>query len=78
LAAIVTEHADWTSPLELTDNVKVAVRVRPFNKRELERNAKVCIQMAGQETVIADDAGNERKFTFDYRSLFEAVLAPCR
>jgi hypothetical protein len=41
----------------MTDNVKVAVRVRPFNKRELERNAKVCIQMAGQETVIADDAG---------------------
>ena len=51
----------------MTDNVKVAVRVRPFNKREVERDAKLCIQMDGQETIISDDAGNERKFTFDYR-----------
>ena len=34
------------------ENVKVAVRVRPFNSREKGRNAKLIIQMSGNSTKI--------------------------
>jgi hypothetical protein len=45
----------------------VAVRVRPFNDRERERNAGCCIQMKGPTTVITDPAtGKEKPYTFDY------------
>jgi kinesin family member 1 len=33
-------------------NVKVVVRVRPFNKREIERNAACVVQMSGAQTVL--------------------------
>ena len=33
-------------------NVKVVVRVRPFNNRELDRNATCIVQMQGQQTVL--------------------------
>jgi len=49
--------------------VKVAVRVRPFNKREKERNAKLVIEMIGPLTQIKDpdNPGNPPKeFTFDF------------
>ncbi|EDQ91195.1 uncharacterized protein MONBRDRAFT_17919 [Monosiga brevicollis MX1] len=49
----------------MSDNVKVAVRVRPFNRREKDRNAQLCIEMKGAQTIIRGDAG-EKKFTFDY------------
>ena len=49
------------------ENVKVAVRVRPFNKREIGRNAKMIIEMNGNSTTITDPENNEpRSFTFDY------------
>lgn len=34
------------------DSVKVAVRVRPFSQRELESNAKLCVQMDGNITTM--------------------------
>ena len=34
------------------ENVKVAVRVRPFNKREKARKAKVCVEMRGNQTIM--------------------------
>jgi hypothetical protein len=42
----------------MSDNVKVAVRVRPFNKREIERDAKLVISMnkATQQTTITNPA----------------------
>ena len=47
--------------------MQVAVRTRPFNKREKARNAKVIIAMNGPTTVITDPgSGEEKKFTFDY------------
>ncbi|XP_052232106.1 kinesin-like protein KIF28 isoform X2 [Dreissena polymorpha] len=49
--------------------VKVAVRVRPFNQREIDRQAKCVIKMDGQMTMIYNpDAPNEdpKKFSFDY------------
>ena len=37
---------------EEEENVKVAVRVRPFNKREVGRNARLIIDMKGNQTII--------------------------
>lgn len=50
------------------ENVKVAVRCRPFNSREKERNAKLIISMDGPTTEIRDPSGDKepKKFTFDY------------
>ncbi|EGD80556.1 kinesin family member 1C [Salpingoeca rosetta] len=51
----------------MSENVKVAVRVRPFNKREKERQAQLCIQMSGQTTTITNPHSKEEKrFTFDF------------
>lgn len=49
--------------------VKVAVRVRPFNSRETERNAECCIKMSGGNTTITnvlEKGSAPRTFTFDY------------
>ncbi|CAI9737687.1 KIF28P isoform X5 [Octopus vulgaris] len=51
------------------ESVKVAVRVRPFNQRELDRQAKLVIKMDGQQTSIInpDNTGETPKcFCFDY------------
>jgi hypothetical protein len=53
----------------MAESVKVAVRVRPFNSREIERNAKVIIEMTGSSTTIRDpeDPSAEPKlFSFDF------------
>ena len=34
------------------ENVRVAVRVRPFNSREKARNAKLIVEMVGNSTKI--------------------------
>lgn len=47
-------------------SIKVAVRVRPFNSREMGLNAKCCIKMNGPTTTIVDDEGTPRDFAFDY------------
>ncbi|KAI1623030.1 kinesin family member 1/13/14 [Exophiala viscosa] len=60
-------------------NIKVVVRVRPFNNREIDRNAKCIVQMQGAQTVLqpppeADErlrkggkggSENHRTFKFD-------------
>ena len=50
------------------ENVKVAVRVRPFNKREIGRNAKLIVDMNGNTTTIWDpkNTDDRKKFTFDH------------
>ncbi|KAL4235255.1 hypothetical protein ACF0H5_006893 [Mactra antiquata] len=51
------------------ESVKVAVRVRPFNQRELDRQSKLVIKMDGQMTMIYNpEAPNDepKKFSFDY------------
>jgi len=50
------------------ENVKVAVRVRPFNSRENARNAKLVVEMVGNSTKITnpEDANDVKTFTFDY------------
>ncbi|OEH78990.1 putative kinesin [Cyclospora cayetanensis] len=50
-------------------SVKVAVRVRPFNDREKNMNALLCISMEGQSTTIENNDGGRnatRTFSFDY------------
>eukprot|EP00037_Helgoeca_nana_P019994 m.197205 g.197205 ORF g.197205 m.197205 type:complete len:53 (+) comp25083_c1_seq3:139-297(+) len=39
------------------ESVKVAVRCRPFNKREISMGAKLCIDMNGPTTTIKDLRG---------------------
>ena len=41
------------------DNVKVAVRVRPFNSREKERDATCIIKMNGTTTTITSPETGE-------------------
>ena len=49
------------------DNVKVAVRVRPFNDREKERKSKCIISMKGNMTTIRNpDTGELKTFSFDF------------
>ncbi|CAB4016269.1 kinesin KIF16B, partial [Paramuricea clavata] len=49
-------------------SVKVAVRVRPLNRRENELNAKCIIQMQNNKTTIFNAHGEDDKkdFTFDF------------
>lgn len=35
-------------------SVQVAVRVRPFNKRELQLSSELCIKMDGNQTKLLD------------------------
>ena len=51
--------------------VKIAVRVRPFNKREKRANASLIIRMAnlegGAKTFVTDpDSNEERDFAYDF------------
>lgn len=55
-------------------SVKVAVRVRPFNSRELNANSKCVISMSGKSTTIENTKAcgpkeskeQYKSFTFDY------------
>ncbi|XP_033996811.1 kinesin-like protein KIF1A isoform X2 [Trematomus bernacchii] len=49
-------------------SVKVAVRVRPFNSREIGKDSKCIIQMTGNTTTIVNpkQAKDNKSFNFDY------------
>ncbi|XP_039618399.1 kinesin-like protein KIF1A isoform X13 [Polypterus senegalus] len=49
-------------------SVKVAVRVRPFNSREISRESKCIIQMTGNTTTIVNpkQPKENKSFNFDY------------
>jgi kinesin family member 13 len=48
-------------------SVKVAVRVRPFNSREKQEGAELCVSMQGNATTIHNKStGFNKKFIFDY------------
>ncbi|KAH6697186.1 kinesin heavy chain [Plectosphaerella plurivora] len=49
-------------------NIKVVVRVRPFNSREIERGSKCIVEMKDNQTVLAPAAGKDvgqKVFAFD-------------
>ncbi|XP_046350118.2 kinesin-like protein KIF28P isoform X2 [Haliotis rufescens] len=53
----------------MAENVRVAVRVRPFNSRETARKASIIIQMNGKQTEITDPENTKekpKKFAFDF------------
>jgi len=51
----------------MAEAVKVAVRIRPFNGREKDRNSKCCLSMEGAQTLIIDpDSGESKDFAFDF------------
>ncbi|KAJ8375199.1 hypothetical protein SKAU_G00057790 [Synaphobranchus kaupii] len=49
-------------------SVKVAVRVRPFNSREIGKDSKCIIQMSGNTTTIVNpkQPKENKSFNFDY------------
>lgn len=56
-----------------TDKVKVAVRVRPFNRREIELSTQCVLEMGDQQTILhhpSSTKGESRKqpktFAFDH------------
>jgi kinesin family protein 1 len=49
------------------ENVKVAVRVRPFNQREKDAKSKLIVAMEGVQTIVSNPKTNEeKKYAFDY------------
>ena len=51
----------------MSESVKVAVRVRPFNAREKTEGAELCVAMQGNMTKIWDkSSGYEKEFYFDH------------
>ena len=49
-------------------SVKVAVRLRPFNQRELDMQSKLVVEMNGkyQTKIENPEDGNKREFNFDF------------
>ena len=52
-----------------TDKIKVAVRVRPFNRRELELGTACVLEMDNNRTILHGDKDARKQpktFTYDY------------
>lgn len=49
------------------ENLRVAVRVRPFNQREKDANSKLVVSMSGNQTILINPkTKEEKKFAYDY------------
>ena len=49
------------------ENVKVAVRVRPFNDREKKLGSVLVVSMVGNQTIVSNPKeGTKKTFAFDY------------
>lgn len=49
-------------------SVQVAVRVRPFNQREIDLNSKLVVDMKEATTILQslEDPKKDKSFAFDY------------
>ena len=48
-------------------NIKVAIRVRPFNQREVDLKTDLCVKMTPKQTFLLNDSGEtDRTFAFDH------------
>ncbi|KAH8820786.1 kinesin heavy chain [Xylogone sp. PMI_703] len=56
-------------------NIKVVVRVRPFNNREIDRGAKCIVQMNGEQTVLTPPPEAEAKAGKGSKDLGQKVFA---
>ena len=53
------------------ENLKVAVRVRPFNQREKDASSKLIVSMVGNQTIIVNPKTNEeKKYAYDFSYWF--------
>jgi len=52
----------------MATSIKVAIRVRPFNKREKELGCTLIVDMQGNSTILAnpEDPTDKKTFAFDY------------
>jgi len=53
----------------MADNIKVAVRVRPFNKREKDKKCKLCVDMPGGGRInidLKEQGKGIREYQFDH------------
>eukprot|EP00033_Pygsuia_biforma_P002681 GCRY01002962.1.p1 GENE.GCRY01002962.1~~GCRY01002962.1.p1 ORF type:complete len:710 (-),score=213.57 GCRY01002962.1:424-2553(-) len=50
----------------MSTNVKVAVRLRPFNQREKERNAALCMEMPTPQQTIITNPETSKKYTYTF------------
>ena len=69
---------------DFKDNVKVAIRIRPFNEKELSENPSNCLTVLESKSIILDSKPEPRTFTYDnvanekstQEQLFEIVGMP--
>jgi len=47
-------------------SIKVGVRVRPFNNRELQMNERLVVEMKENKTILFNEKGEKKEFIFDY------------
>ena len=57
---MISDHIK--SEMAEEENVKVAVRVRPFNAREKQRNAKLIVAMSGNSTKITNPEVTRKEY----------------
>jgi kinesin family protein 1 len=57
------------------ENLRVAVRVRPFNQREKDANASLCVAMSGNQTIITNPkTKDEKKYAYDFSYWYVDLL----
>ncbi|CAD8047458.1 unnamed protein product [Paramecium primaurelia] len=63
----------------LLDNIKVAIRIRPFNKRELETSDNSTLKVIDQETLIAippvEAEAKQGKKTYKFNWIFDKIAS---
>ena len=60
------------------ENVKVAVRIRPFNQREIDAKSSLVVEMDGKQTSLKKPKVNEepKKFSFDHSYWYDSKKLP--
>lgn len=76
--------ATGTDPSAGSDNIRVVVRVRPRNERELSIGGGTCVQPVGSAAVRVASHPEPHSFSFDYvagdgtdqETIFQGALRP--
>ena len=50
---------------DFKDNVKVAIRIRPLNEREISENTTKCVSIVESKIILLDSKPESRSFTYD-------------
>ena len=64
-------HSEFPE-LSSMDNIKVCVRLRPMNNKEMEENCREAIEVNMNQIIINKDQKNQKQFSFD--RVFDASL----